>query len=515
MAVFLGSAISRIQVGGFSLGSVGFLVAGIFMGLLEFNVPEKLKVIGALLFIYAIGIQSGPKILSIFHKNNIKYLWVAVLIFFLATAICFGISKIMGIEKEVFIGIYCAVFGTAAALANLELPPDSPSVLAYSLAYPVSLTLILIFTVIIIRRYHLKENPHLDVTVEKSVTFKNEQVVSENLLVERESPLLVGQAQDRYGVVITEITRNNQSAMAMPDIELILGDVLKVEGYRSNVESLKKILGRTTHLPVNHLRDMEIRQILITNRDVDGKTLKEVGIRRNYFCVINSIWRSGVLIAAPKSYMPLEIGDIVMATGHAEDLNRLVKLLGVHGRSAQEIDFLSMGAIITLGIILGDLYFKSPAGGALRIGFTGGTLLVALLVGYFRRIGFVYAQLSPQARMILKELGLTFFLLGVGAEAGILFKRYSILQLGQVISVILAIQLGFLMIIFFIIVLFRGRKKAATVLAIFCGAVTNTPAIGLVIQQTGSEEFMIPYASIYPIAKISMIFLTQILFVFY
>ena len=58
----LGYLVGNIRIAGFQLGVVAVLFAGIFFGALDQRpgLPEHIYVIGLVLFVYAIGLQSGP-----------------------------------------------------------------------------------------------------------------------------------------------------------------------------------------------------------------------------------------------------------------------------------------------------------------------------------------------------------------------------------------------------------------------------------------------------------------------
>jgi putative transport protein len=174
-----------------------------------------------------------------------------------------------------------------------------------------------------------------------------------------------------------------------------------------------------------------------------------------------------------------------------------------------------MSFIIILGVIIGDLVFHTHSGKVLKLGIAGGTFLLALILGYCRRIGFVYGQMKPSARSIIRDLVLTLFILAVGMEAGNSLTKFSAPLLYRVLTASLAISLGIFLAMFFLILLYRKRKKAATVLSLFCGTTINTPAIGLVVEKTDSEEFMIPFASVYAIANVVIILLSQVLYLIY
>ncbi|MCX7958432.1 MAG: transporter, partial [Deltaproteobacteria bacterium] len=58
----LGHAIGHIRIKGFSLGISAVLFVGLFFGALdkEIRLPEIVHMLGLVIFVYAIGVSSGP-----------------------------------------------------------------------------------------------------------------------------------------------------------------------------------------------------------------------------------------------------------------------------------------------------------------------------------------------------------------------------------------------------------------------------------------------------------------------
>ncbi len=517
LAIFMGFGIGRIRIGGMLVGTVGVLLSGMIIGILGLTIPGPVKTLGVLIFIYAVGVQAGPRIFSIFKKKNLRYLGVAVLLFSLITAFAFVFSKVMRMDRDMFVGIYCGIFGKAGALGNLISNVGSTdSLLPYSFAYPISLVLTIVFIHLMVRRYHLEKNPRLDIEIDNRVTVRDEKVVTEKILLQKDlSDTPLEGTEDRFGVVIKEVLRGEETRLPEIDTRLKKGDILLTEGYESDVKKFTRSVGESANRRIDNPPGVETRQILVTNRDVDGKTLGQLNIRKEYGCLVTRIWRSGVLIAAPESWVQLELGDVLIVMGPASGMQKFIQMVGRQGRTVSEVDFFSLSLIILAGMILGQFSFTIPPAGTLKLGAVGGTLVLALIIGYVRRVGFIYGQLTPQARNVIRELGLTLFLVGVGTDAGMTYQRFPPEKIFSVVSGALVIHLAFLLVVFFVILFYRGRNKAATILSVFCGSITNTVALGVLMEQTGSDEFMIPYASVYPIAQVVLIILAQLLYMIY
>lgn len=520
LAIMMGYAIARLKFNRMVFGTVGVLITAIILGVLGFQVPPAIKTLGFLVFIYAVGIQSGPRIFSIFKKKNFLYLIIGLVIFLTVFVVTYGVSKLFGLSRELFAGLVCGMFGHASALANLVTLYDAKmSGFSFSIMYPISLIADLLFVMFLIKKLRIVEKPGLDGDFSKGVNIKDERIIKEPILVRNDDAangeVTLPRIEDDYGVIITEIVRGEKVEIPSPETVLHKGDVVITEGYKSDVDKFRDELGDKARLPDELLKGLQTRQILITNRDIDGKTIGELEIRKKYRCVITRIWRSGMFIAAPESKVELEVGDSVVMAGPQKGLIEVTKLLGQHDKSAGEIDFFSMGFVITMGLLLGAISFKLPGLAPVKLGMVGGVLLISLLVGYSRRIGFVSGQMSPAARAILRDLGITFFIISVGTEAGALFLKTEFSEISRVFIASMIINIIVLAGIAVIIRVLRMRSKAATVLSVFTGVITCTPAMGLLVSETGNEEFMIPFASVYPIAQVVVIVFSQIVFLLY
>ena len=130
-------------------------------------------------------------------------------------------------------------------------------------------------------------------------------------------------------------------------------------------------------------------------------------------------------------------------------------------------------------------------------------MLVALLVGHFGRIGWIYGSLPRASRLLLMELGLVFFLSAAGVEAGeqllqVLRDYGTSLVVAAVAVAVLPMALGVL------IARFLLKLNLLQVLGGVCGGMTSTPGLGVLTSKTDSEIPITSYAAAYPVALILM-----------
>ncbi|MFP4496873.1 MAG: TrkA C-terminal domain-containing protein [Vulcanimicrobiota bacterium] len=520
LAIFLGVIISRIKVKDVSLGTMAVLISGLILGTFGFKLPDFVKNFGIILFLYALGVQVGPNIFSIFKKENINYFWLSSLFFGLSTGIYIILARIMGLSRELATGIYCGILSSATALANIISTHPSPSMnLSFSLSYPLSLFIYILFILFLIHYFKLQNisSESLDIKVDNPINIKKEEIVKKKIIVTKSKKKPhIDQLEDKFGVVISELNRGMKSELPNHDDKLKNNDVILVEGYESNVNQFEKETGKVTQGVLKRTDSISSAPILLTNRDIGGKTIQEIQPKKRFNCLITKIWRSGVTIPAPGSWVKLEIGDTLVVTGEKENLEQFAHYIGRTTLNVDDLDFFSMSLVVLLGIILGQLQIESPLGGGIiKLGVAGGIFVVALMVGYFRRVGFVYGQLSPAARSVTKDLGLMLFMPAVGMDAGNLLREVQLTEVMDILSSTLIFVFIYIILIFILMNIFWRNKKTATVVAIFTASLKSALAMKFLVDQTGSEDLMIPYASIYPLMILASILISQLIYIFF
>ena len=99
-----GSVVGSIRIFGFSLGASAVLFAGIFFGALDprMRIPDLVYIIGLVLFVYTVGLQSGPTFFASFGKRALRanvFIFGAILfaaIMALAAARLFHLDGVRG-----------------------------------------------------------------------------------------------------------------------------------------------------------------------------------------------------------------------------------------------------------------------------------------------------------------------------------------------------------------------------------------------------------------------------------
>jgi putative transport protein len=138
---------------------------------------------------------------------------------------------------------------------------------------------------------------------------------------------------------------------------------------------------------------------------------------------------------------------------------------------------------------------------SLGLGLSGGLLFSGLTVGSLRTKYPDFGRVPLAARWVFMELGLMFFMAGVGIRAGdgILVALRSAgptLVLAGAVVTTLPVLLGFAF------GRYALRLHPVILLGALTGAATSTPALRAVTQQAGSPLPSVGYAGTYAFASV-------------
>lgn len=173
-----------------------------------------------------------------------------------------------------------------------------------------------------------------------------------------------------------------------------------------------------------------------------------------------------------------------------------------------------MALASTLGILLGSI--KIPIGSvSLSLGAGGGSLIAGLVLGHYGRLGRINLVVSSERLSLVRDLGLAFFLLESGVSAGTGFvevvSQYGIKLFfaGVILTLVPALISLFISYKVFKLPLFAALGATT-------GSMTSAPSLGALLQVTnGDDKVSSFYAATQPTATVMMVFLPQIINIFF
>ena len=534
LVIALGLCLGKLRVKGVSLGLAWILFIGLIFGHFSLNLDEHLlhflKEFGLILFVYSIGLEVGPGFFASF-KNGGKSLnllsMIVVALSIITTLVIFSFS---GTSITSMAGILSgAVTNTpglgAAQQAFSDLRHiDAPSIAAgYAIAYPMGvLGVILSF---IILRFALRVDKQKEEDEAKrgkghleAMTLNTFAVKVSNQMVFKDTVKQIRYLLKR-DFMVSKIIRNNgerQNEVVNGQTVIEEGDILQIVAHPTVEEPIIALLGEKVDVKDEEFSSELInRRILITKPGINGKSISQLQIRSNLGANITRVNRNGVdLIATPD--LKLQLGDRVTVVGKELAIAHTEKVLVNHMNRLNYPNLIPIFLGIMLGCIVANIPFFIPGiNENLRLGLTGGPLVVAILIGYFGPKYNLVTYNTISANLMLREIGICIFLACVGlgtgeqfiqtvaSESGLTWILYGIAI--TMIPIILGGIIGKLVF----------HINYYTLLGVLAGANTNPSALAYVREQTSADAPTVGYANVYPFAMFLRIVTIQIIiFVF-
>ena len=534
LVITLGLCLGKLRVKGVSLGLAWILFIGLIFGHFSLNLDEHLlhflKEFGLILFVYSIGLEVGPGFFSSFKNGGKSLNLLSIIVIALSIVTTLAIYSVSGTSITSMAGILSgAVTNTpglgAAQQAFSDLRHiDAPSIAAgYAIAYPMGvLGVILSF---IILRYALGINKEKEEAEAKRGMGHLEEMTLNTFSIQVTNFMIfdysVKQIRDllKRDFMISKIIRKNSDMhdeIVNGNTIISEGDILQIVAHPTVVEPITALLGeRVKVADEKYGKELITRRILITKPGINGKTISQLQIRSNLGANVTRVNRNGVdLIATPD--LKLQLGDRVTIVGTELAIAHTEKVLGNQMKRLNYPNLIPIFLGIMLGCIVANIPFFIPGiDENLRLGLTGGPLVVAILIGYFGPKYNLVTYNTISANLMLREIGICIFLACVGLGTGEQFIQTVATESGM-IWILYGIAITMVPIILGgIIGKFVFHINYFTLLGVLAGANTNPSALAYVRDQTTADAPTVGYANVYPFAMFLRIVTIQIIiFVF-
>ena len=528
LVIAFGIMLGKIKIAGISLGVTWILFVGIVFGHFNLSLNEHLlhflKEFGLILFVYSIGLQVGPGFFSAFKKGGFTLNMLAITSVSLSVVVAIVLYLVTDTSITTMVGILSgAVTNTpglgAAQQANSDLNGiDAPEIaMGYAVAYPLGV----IGTILALQR--LKYILKINTTTEETEAEKGLGHLQE-LTVRPVSLEIVNKAIDNKAIkdiqplvnrkfVISRI-RHQGEKQELVNSETILhiGDQILVISNPKDIEAITVFFGKQIDMKwENEDTNLVSRRILITKPELNGKTLSQLRIRRNFGASITRINRSGVdLVAAPN--LQLQMGDRVTVVGSELAVSHAEKVLGNSLKRLNHPNLIPIFIGIALGCVLGSIPFMLPGiPQPLKLGLAGGPLIVSILISRFGPHYKLITYTTMSANLMVREIGIALFLACVGLGAGKGFIETIVNEEGYVWIGYGAIITIFPLLVTGLIGRYGCKLNYYTLIGILSGANTNPPALAYSNDQTSCDAPAVGYATVYPLAMFLRVLSAQLL----
>jgi putative transport protein len=548
----LGLALGSLRVKGIGLGIAGVLFSGLLAGHLGFKIDQGVlsfvREFGLVLFVYSIGMQVGTGFFSSFRKEGLRLNMLAAGVVVLGTLTAAGTSMAFNVRPEVAVGLLSGATTNTPSLASAQqtllqyqAPPSTqPSLetqpapapetdahgapsgsvtaklptLGYAVAYPFGIIGIIVAMYLLKAafRINLKDERLAQSTADDASGSKlsrmSVKVVNPNIVGVRIKDIPVLDAQE---IVVSRILSGGSVRVAHPDDKVHADDILLLVGTDYLLEKARLVIGTVSE---QNLTDMpagiSVRRLIVTRKDVVGRTVHEVNLSTTHGVRITRVIRSEVELPASDS-LTLNYGDSLQVVGTADGMEQLAQTVGNSQNQLRHSELVPIFIGLALGVIAGSYPIWLPGLPApIKLGLAGGPLLVALILGQVKRIGPLIWYMPLSAHYILRELGIVLFLASVGLNSGDLFWHtlsqgdgLKWVLLGAVITLLPLLVVGAIGRLFM-------KMNYIPLCGLLAGSMTDPPALAFAGTITGSEAPSIAYAAVYPLTMTLRILLAQV-----
>jgi len=523
VVIGLGYLLGEISVRGFRFGVAGVLFVGLAVGSVgpEISVPEVIPTLGLIIFIYTIGIQSGPEFFQSLRERGYRDSLFALLIVVFGAGVTILVSRPAHLTGAHAAGLYTGAMTNTPALAatrellhqrgvsaglsaaQLRAVSDEP-VVAYSLAYPMGVIGVLLMFAVLRRRW----KPEMEPPAEAPEIRARDFAVMNPAVIGRTVEEVLRPHRDP-GFVVSRIQQGKASDIARGDTRLEQGDIVVAVGDDDGLVRAEQIFGQPVEAHIELDRSqLDFRRVFVSRQEIVGKSIRELDLERRMDATVTRL-RRGDVDFVPTRETRLELGDRARVLTHRENFAAISQFFGDSIRGAAETDFGSVGLGMVLGVLVGRVPIPLP-GETIRLGFAGGPLLVALLLGKLERTGRITWIMPLHSNLTLRQIGLLFFLAGVGVRAGYAFAQ-TLRQNGPAMllagaAITLAVTLVSLVVGYKVL-----KIPFASLMGLVAGIQTQPACLAYAAREANSDAPNLSYAAVYPVAMIAKIILAQLL----
>ncbi|MBY7802830.1 aspartate:alanine antiporter [Vibrio fluvialis] len=527
----IGLAFGKIRFGSLQLGnSIGVLITALIMGHLGFTFNAEALTIGFMLFIYCVGIEAGPNFFGIFFRDGKHYLVLSLVVLVTATVLTYISSHYFNLDFGLAAGMMAGALTSTPVLVgaqdalnsglssiprnmDLSLVLENVSV-GYAMAYLIGLFSMIMFAKLLpkIQKQNLSDSAQ-QIAQERGLGGSSQRKVYLPIIrAYRVGPELINWVDGRNlrelgvyrqtGCYIERIRRNG--ILAHPDGDAILqeGDEIALVGFPDSHARLDPSFRNGKEVFDRNLLDLRIseEEIVVKSDSIAGKRLSDLNLSE-YGCFLNRVVRAQI-------EMPMDLdivlakGDVLQVSGEKSRVKGLADKIGFISIHSQMADLLAFCSFFILGILFG-LVTMTFGQVSFSLGNAVGLLLSGITLGFLRANHPTFGYVPQGALNMVKDLGLMFFMVGIGLSAGgKMFEHLS--EVGpQVIG--LAFIVSVLPVVFaYLVGAHILKMNRALLFGAIIGARTCAPAMDIVNEYAKSTIPALGYAGTYAIANILM-----------
>lgn len=531
IVITAGLCLAKLNFKGITIGSTWILFVGIVMGHFGFlpnaRVLDFMKDFGLILFVYSIGLQVGPGFFSSFKNGGVKLNLLAVGLVLMAAVTAFVIHLVSGESLQTMVGVMSGAVtntpGLGAAqqtLIDVKGSGSETSVLAsaYAVAYPIGVLGVLALLILLKAVFKVdleKEAKELEAQSSGADGARRMHCAVSNPAIVGKRIADVLDEELKNEMVISRIMRGGEEFVPTQDTVLKEGDKVLIVTTQKCVDRIRIVFG--AEVPM-HLDDWikgrkgapQLKRLGITKTDLTGKKLSEILFKVQYAVSVTRVVRSGVeLVASPE--LRVQVGDYLQVVGDKEGIDAIAKLVGNKASALDRPNLLPIFLGIAIGVVFGCIPISIPGiPQPIKLGLAGGPLIIAILISCFGPRAHITTYTTQSANMMIREIGISFFLAAVGLGAGKTFVSSLMaggwwwILYGAIITIVPVLVISLLARYVF-------KLNFYQICGLVAGGTTNPPVLAFAQNAYGSKHVSVNYATVYPLSMFMRVLVAQVM----
>lgn len=529
-----GLALGRLKIFGVSLGVTFVFFAGIIAGHFGISIDPKMLALaqnfGLILYIYSLGLQVGPGFFSSFKKGGIKLNLIALLVLILGSLLAVCIHWTANVTLPDSVGLLAgAVTNTpmlgAAQQTLLQMNPNGAEdansmAMACAVAYPFGIVG-MILAVLVIKSMFAPKKTGSKEDHSADNTFITEYQISNPGIFGRTIQDIRKSADVQF--VISRVWKDGKVMIPTSETVLEENEHVMVISSKNDVERIKTLFGHQENVDWNkkgidwNSIDSQLvsRKILVTKNEHNGVKLGDLKLRNSYGINITRVNRAGIDLL-PSRNLRLQLGDKLTIVGEGRSVDNVEAVLGNEKRQLNTPNLLSIFIGIILGLILGSIPLKFPGMTMpIKLGIAGGPIIVGIIMGAFGPRFHIATYTTQSANLMLRQLGLTIFLAGLGLSAGNGFFE-AVFSLQGLKWVIISIVLCMIPVIAVGVLSAKIFKTSYSEnVGMLCGSMANPFALEFTGESPDGDDPAVAYATVYPASIFLRVISAQLLMILF
>ncbi len=448
----IGFWLGRLKYKSFTLGPVAAtLLVGVIIGQLDLQIPQIVKTVFFMLFLFSIGYSVGPQFFRAFKGSGLKQLLFALV----GALVCAGTvilaSKLMGYDTGVALGLFA---GSQTASASLGLSADTVRELSMTHEakerildmIPTAYAVTYIFGTIGSAWFLSNIGPMLlggmkkvkaeIAEIEKAMDDGTEKIDPSMVMADTpvsyrvyraggelfDTPHTVAEVEkyfaDRSERIFVERLRiRGKIVDPTPDTLIHSGDLVVLSARSEVIVDEPVLIG-------NEVADHELLNfgaenlpVTVSKKGVDGMTFGT--LRRQPYMkgvLVSKITRNNMNLPG-RNGLTLERGDVLTLSGSPRNVAIAAREIGYADRQSVSTDMVLLGFGIALGCFIGALAIHI-GGVPVSLSTSGGVLLAGLLFGWLRNRRPTFGNIPSPVIWIFDNMGLNMFVAVVGLSSG-------------------------------------------------------------------------------------------------